>query len=206
MRAIYCSTYGLRYFLQGIGSTAKAVRIPIIYLRYNCIVCCIGLIITTSKLEDINPKTPNLRFQLCISYKTKYSVVNSALRTTGEGLSRYGDDLLLDLWSALFFIWYRLYCCAILSPLNREAINIFRKKYSIFWFNVCNYKILLYLCTVKIRQGYLVDSSKGQDTCLSRMTQGFESPIHYSKQTTSVVCFFLFYVGFDCIQSRRCIA
>ena len=62
---------------------------------------CFRLIIILSKLNDINLKTSSLRLLLCISYNTNYSVVISALRT-GEGLSRYCNDLLLDLRSALF--------------------------------------------------------------------------------------------------------
>ena len=52
--------------------------------------------IILSKLNDINLKTSNLRFLLCISNNTNYSVVHRALRT-GVGLSRYECDLLLDL-------------------------------------------------------------------------------------------------------------
>ena len=73
------------------------------------------LIIIPSELEDINLKTSNLRFLLCISNNTNYSVVNSSFRT-GKGLSRYECDLLLDLAVCAVFIWYRLYCCAIRIP------------------------------------------------------------------------------------------
>ena len=66
------------------------------------------LIIIPSELEDINLKTSSLRLLLCISNNTNYSVVNSSFRTR-KGLSRYCNDLLLDLTVCAVFIWYRLY-------------------------------------------------------------------------------------------------